>query len=133
MGMYLKGSFTLEAAGVMAVILFGIGTIIAEAGRIHDQVSGAMAVHEAAEKVRHEKNMDLGEAEAFFQRNKGLRLHMEDDRYSLREEGKWICAAGRAENWEKAIRIRRFRPETFLRKITLVEELGEQDEDQLYP
>ena len=52
---HLKGSFTVEAAGVMAVILFGIGTIITEAGRIHDQVSCAMTVHEAAEKVRHEK------------------------------------------------------------------------------
>lgn len=130
---YLKGSFTLEAAGVMAVILFGTGTIITEAGRIHDQVSEAMTVHEAAEKVCHEKNMDLGEAEAFFHRNRGLRLRMKDDRLSLREEGKWICAAGRAENWEKEIRIRRFRPETFLRKITLIEKLGEEDENRLYP
>ena len=85
---HLKGSFTVEAAGVMAVILFGIGTIITEAGRIHDQVSCAMTVHEAAEKARHEKTVDLEEIEAFFQKNKGLRLHMKDDRLSLREEGK---------------------------------------------
>lgn len=58
---------------------------------------------------------------------------MRPDRLSLREEGKWIRAAGRAENWEKEIRLRRFRPETFLRKITLIEKLGEEDEDQLYP
>ena len=69
---HLKGSFTVEAAGVMAVILFGIGTIITEAGRIHDQVSCAMTVHEAAEKARHEKTVDLEEIEAFFQKNKGL-------------------------------------------------------------
>lgn len=130
---HLKGSFTVEAAGVMAVILFGIGTVITEAGRIHDQVSGAMTVHEAAEKARHEKNMDLGEMEAFFQRNKGLRLRMKGDRLSLGKEGKWIRATGRAENWEKEVRLRRFRPETFLRKITLIEKLGEEDEDRLYP
>lgn len=130
---HLKGSFTVEAAGVMAVILFGIGTVITEAGRIHDQVSGAMTVHEAAEKARHEKNMDLGEMEAFFQRNKGLRLRMKGDRLSLGKEGKWIRAKGRAENWEKEVRLRRFRPETFLRKITLIEKLGEEDEDRLYP
>lgn len=98
---HLKGSFTVEAAGVMAVILFGIGTIITEAGRIHDQVSCAMTVHEAAEKARHEKTVDLEEIEAFFQKNKGLRLHMKDDRLSLREEGKWIRAAGRAEKLGK--------------------------------
>ena len=114
---HLKGSFTVEAAGVMAVILFGIGTIITEAGRIHDQVSCAMTVHEAAEKARHEKTVDLEEIEAFFQKNKGLRLHMKDDRLSLREEGKWIRAAGRAENWEKEIRLRRFRPETFCGRL----------------
>lgn len=130
---HLKGSFTVEAAGVMAVILFGIGTVITEAGRIHDLVSGAMTVHEAAEKARHEKNMDLGEMEAFFQRNKGLRLRMKGDRLSLGKEGKWIRATGRAENWEKEVRLRRFRPETFLRKITLIEKLGEEDEDRLYP
>ena len=67
---HLKGSFTVEAAGVMAVILFGIGTIITEAGRIHDHVSCAMTVHEAAEKARHEKTVDLEEIEAFFQKNK---------------------------------------------------------------
>lgn len=67
---HLKGSFTVEAAGVMAVILFGIGTIITEAGRIHDQVSCAMTVHEAAEKARHEKTVDLEEIEAFFRKTK---------------------------------------------------------------
>ena len=92
---HLKGSFTVEAAGVMAVILFGIGTIITEAGRIHDQVSCAMTVHEAAEKARHEKTVDLEEIEAFFQKNKGLRLHMKDDRLSLREEMDSCGRAGR--------------------------------------
>lgn len=90
---HLKGSFTVEAAGVMAVILFGIGTIITEAGRIHDQVSCAMTVHEAAEKARHEKTVDLEEIEAFFQKSKGLR-HTEDDRLSLREEWEGIRRQG---------------------------------------
>ena len=47
---YFKGSLTIEAAGVMAVLLFGLGTMIMEAGRIHDEVTGAMVIHEAVEK-----------------------------------------------------------------------------------
>ena len=92
----------------MAVILFGIGTIITEAGRIHDQVSCAMTVHEAAEKARHEKTVDLEEIEAFFQKNKGLRLHMKDDRLSLREEGKWIRAAGKRRSGSDAFARKHF-------------------------
>ena len=58
---YFKGSLTIEAAGVMAVLLFGLGTMIMEAGRIHDEVTGAMVIHEAVEKSRHEKELDLKE------------------------------------------------------------------------
>ena len=101
---YFKGSLTIEAAGVMAVLLFGLGTVIMEAGRIHDEVTGAMVIHEAVEKSRHEKELDLKEAASFFQ-----------------------------GNWEKEIQGQRFRPEAFLRKITLIEKLGDKNEDPLYP
>ena len=45
-----------------------------------------MTVHEAAEKARHEKTVDLEEIEAFFQKNKGLRLHI--DVYKRQEQTK---------------------------------------------
>ena len=83
---YFKGSLTIEAAGVMAVLLFGLGTVIMEAGRIHDEVTGAMVIHEAVEKSRHEKELDLKEAASFFQANRGARLRLRQG--SRRELGK---------------------------------------------
>ena len=49
------GSFTLEAAWIMAMVFVSISVILGQAGRIHDETAGAMVLHEAVEKGRHEK------------------------------------------------------------------------------
>lgn len=117
----------------MAVLLFGLGTVIMEAGRIHDEVTGAMVIHEAVEKSRHEKELDLKEAASFFQANRGARLRLSGYRVYLDENRKTVRGRAAAGNWEKEIQGQRFRPEAFLRKITLIEKLGHKNEDPLYP
>ena len=50
-----QGSITVEAACVMAVVLFSLAALIENAGRIHDETISAMVLHEAVEKCRHER------------------------------------------------------------------------------
>ena len=54
-----QGSITVEAACVMAVILFSLAALIGNAGRIHDETVSAMVLHEAVEKCCHEKNIEV--------------------------------------------------------------------------
>ena len=51
---YVKGSFTVEAACIMAAVLLSISMMIHQAARIRDETVGAMGLHEAVEKGRHE-------------------------------------------------------------------------------
>ena len=48
----LKGSLTVEAAWIMAMVLLSIAVMLQQACRIHDETKAAMGLHEALEKVR---------------------------------------------------------------------------------
>ena len=54
----LPGSFTLEAAGVMAMVFFSVSAVMGQAGKLHDETAGSMVLHEAVEKARHERDAD---------------------------------------------------------------------------
>ena len=41
----------------MAVVFFSLGAALGQAGRMHDRAAGAMVLHEAVEKARHEKDV----------------------------------------------------------------------------
>lgn len=51
---YLKASYTVEAAGVMAVLLFTVMILMNQAFHIRAETVGCFQVHEEVEKVRHE-------------------------------------------------------------------------------
>ncbi|MCD8169373.1 MAG: hypothetical protein LUE94_08700 [Clostridiales bacterium] len=56
---YVKGSFTVEAACIMAAVLLSISVMIHQAAHVRDEAVGAMGLHEAVEKGRHEKGAEL--------------------------------------------------------------------------
>ncbi len=115
-----QGSITVEAACFMAVVLLSLAALIGNAGRIHDETISAMVLHEAVEKCRHEKGISIRDAELFFNTHKGLRLRFTGSGISIQEKGDRRTGKTREESWEKQIEMRVFRPEAFLRKITLV-------------
>ena len=115
-----KGSLTVEAACVMAVVLLSLAVFIGKAGQVHDETVSAMVLHEAVEKCRHEKSLSTREAEAFFRENKGLLLQFTDFGLSIQEKGEKRTGKASGGKWEKQIEMKGFRPEQFMRKITLV-------------
>ena len=52
-----KGSLTVEASCVMAVVLFSLAALIGKAGQIHDETAAAIVLDEGVEKCRHEKSI----------------------------------------------------------------------------
>lgn len=124
----LRGSLTVEAAGVMAVVLLSLGTMLQAAGWLHDETKGAMILHEMTEKYRHEKELLAEEARQDLRDRGDFWMTFSDYGIELEEKGKRLEGRGRGGKWEKRISAEAFRPETFLRKITLIEGLGEKDE-----
>ena len=115
-----RGSFTVEAACVMSVVLLSLAVFIGKAGQVHDETAAAMVLHEAVEKCRHEKNLRSQEAELFFRENKGLMLQFVDLHLSIQEKGEKRIGKVSGGKWKKQIEVKEFRPEQFLRKITLI-------------
>ncbi len=50
-----KGSLTVEASCVMAVVLFSLAALIGKAGQIHDETAAAMVLHEGVENAAMKK------------------------------------------------------------------------------
>ena len=113
-----KGSLTVEASCVMAVVLFSLAALIGKAGQIHDETAAAMVLHEGVEKCRHEKNIQSEDAEAFFKRNAGLMLRYTDLTVSIQEKGAKKMGKVKGGDWEKQIEMKEFRPEEFMRMVT---------------
>ena len=86
-------------------------------GRYHNSGGVRSAGHEAVETARHEKGLTVQEVQTRFERT-GVRLE-------LQERGGIIDGQAAADRWEVRIQSTKFRPEEFLRRITLLEQLEE--------
>ncbi len=116
-GRTAPGSYTVEAAWVAAVVILSVATAIQAAYGLRGRTAGAMALHEAVETARHEKDLTVEEVRALFDKTGVL--------IELRERGGAIEGTARGKRWEVRIQGTKFRPEDFLRKITLLEQLEE--------
>lgn len=116
-GRRYSGSYTVEAAWVSAVVILAVVTTIQAAYGLRGRVVQAMVLHEAVETARHEKGLTAQEVQTRFERT-GVRLE-------LQERGGIIDGQAAADRWEVRIQSTKFRPEEFLRRITLLEQLEE--------
>lgn len=91
----LRGSFTVEAAGVMAVVLFCVMILLDQAFHVRAETVGEFRVHETVERERHLMEK-IGENE--------------------------ISASGNGERWSLEVTAPVFRPENALRMWCLLEE-----------
>lgn len=95
-GSGLTAAYTVEAAGVMAVVLFTIMILINQAFRIHAETTGYFALHEAVEQERHA--------------------------VENRDEAEIVRRAG-GSHWSLEITAPVYRPENSLRLWSLAEDL----------
>lgn len=91
----LRGSFTVETAGVMAVVLFGVMILLDQAFSVRAETVGEFRVHETVERERH------------------LIENIEENE---------ISASGSGERWSLEVTAPVFRPENALRMWCLMEE-----------
>ena len=92
---------------------------------MHDETSGAMILNEAVEKVRHERTLPAEETAGFFEGCMKLRMNFTSYELGLKEDGKRVTGRAAGGSWQREIQMKKFRPETFLRQVTLLEDLDE--------
>ena len=121
----LNGSYTVEAAFVMAVILFSLMISIQSAYRLRDEVAGGMALAESVQRLRHNETEPPGDAEKWAIHRAGTPFSWKEYQFELNLSGNFLtgkrikgtAAGGR---WKLELEQQVFDPENFLRKLTLI-------------
>ena len=103
---FYPASFTVEAALVLSVVFLAIAALIRHALCVHDMVSGSMILEEMVEKIRFRKDGD--EWENVYE-----------------AERRQASGTAKAGGWEGQIYMKRFQPETFLRQMEAMLEIGD--------
>ena len=126
----LVGSFTVEATFVCMVVFLSLATLLSQLYQQYDQITGRMILEEVLVKSRvvdasDDQNL-LDTYRAYGERLGNPRLWL--GAYRLEIEGNTESVAGkaRAGSWEQEIKIQRFQPGRFLRRIESLKEFGEE-------
>lgn len=123
----LKGSYTVEAAFVMSMVLWAMLCTIQAAFYLRDEVTGSMALQESVQRLRHNESEDPKEAENWALKRAGESFSWKKYRYELQLSGnaltgKKVKAEGAGGSWKLLIEQDIFDPENFLRMLTLLDQ-----------
>lgn len=124
MKMRLKGSYTVEAAFVMALVLWAIMVSVQASFKLRDETVGAMALQCAVQRLRHGEEEEPGGAAQAAGRMAGKPFSWSGCQFRLERKGNpitgyQVSGTGRGGRWQLEIKRKRFDPENFLRLLTL--------------
>lgn len=108
----LSGSYTVEAALVMSIVLFSIAALIQFAYLQCGQTVGIMRLQRMVELLRHQE--DESEAQ--------ITSGSESYKLQVKKYGNLIQGSVRGDGWGLEIESRIFAPEEFIRMLTLMPE-----------
>lgn len=120
----LKGSYTVEAAFVMAVVIWVLFVSIQAGYRLRDQVVGSMAFAEAAQRLRHNETEQQDEAINWAAKRAGQPFSWKQYDFLIKRSGNPITGESvkgsvGVGGWKMEFKQGVFDPEDFLRRLTL--------------
>lgn len=122
----LRASFTVEAAMVLGIVFLALAAVIKEAYILHDTVTGSMILEETMEKAAY--NCDIEKDETYLisygEKRGNPRLWLGTYEIGLNIEERKVNGRAAAGDWNMQMEIKRFRPETFLRRAEALKEMG---------
>ena len=122
----LRASFTVEAAIVMPIVFITIALLIRADIRLHDMAVGGLAANEVAEIYeKRTEEMDAEYVEEY--ENERLRGLFSEKGYRLKleEDGEGSCVTVSIGDAELKYTGNAYRPEKLMRKLTIIEEVAD--------
>ncbi len=121
----LRGSYTIEAAFVMATVLWALIISIQTAYCLRDEVVGAMALAESLQRLRHNETESPDDAAMWASRRAGSPFSWKKYEFQIKVRGnpvtgRKVNARGTAGAWDLELEQGVFDPENFLRMVTLI-------------
>lgn len=123
----LDGSYTVEAAIVMSIVLWAVVCSIQAAFRLRDETVGAMALAEAVQELSHGEECTAEEAGNTGSSRAGHSFSWTETAISLDKTGNFLtgrkaAGTGSGGKWRLELETGIFDPENFLRKLSLLEQ-----------
>lgn len=128
-GSELKGSLTVEAAYIMAIVIMSLAGLIKFSFKVHDEVSAGFVMNEGIEIAGHSKKPDLQDIAERGEKRLEYAVYLRDHRLSLEEDGGRLSAKFISEEYTKLMSDKGFEPEKLMRMITLIEKADDGNED----
>ncbi|SEU03013.1 hypothetical protein [Lacrimispora sphenoides] len=121
----LQGSYTVEAAFIMAIVLWALIVSVQAAYRLRDEVVGSMALGETVQRLRHNETEPSEEAALWAVRRAGNPFSWKKYDFQIKMAGNPVTgrrveAYGSAGAWKLEMEQGVFDPENFLRMLTLI-------------
>ncbi len=131
----LRGSYTIEASFVMALVLWALLFSVQSAYRLRDEVVGAMALAESAERLSHNEAEPPSEAVLWASNRAGTPFSWKEYQFQVYLSGnpitgKKVKASGKGGWWSLELERDVFDPENFLRMLALIHQ-EEEDENNI--
>lgn len=121
----LRASLTIEAAYIVGLILFCMALLIRFGFQIHDQAVGNAVLNEGLELAGHAEEADAGDLSARGSRRMSRALSGKGFQISISRDGEGFRGSAGGNRYQKHMTDRGFHPERFLRRITLIEAMGD--------
>lgn len=123
----LDGSYTVEAAIVMSIVLWAVVCSIQAAFRLRDETVGSMALAEAVQELSHGEEITAEEAGETGRSRAGYSFSWAETAISLDKKGNFLTGrqatgTGSGGKWRLELEVGIFDPENFLRKLSLLEQ-----------
>lgn len=121
----LHGSYTVEAAFIMAIVLWALIVSVQAAYRLRDEVVGSMALGETVQRLRHNETEPSDEAALWAARRAGNPFSWKKYDFQIKMAGNPVTgrrveANGSAGTWKLEMEQGVFDPENFLRMLTVI-------------
>ena len=127
-GKKYRASFTVEATVVLGIVFFCIASLIGQAYRVHDTVTGSMILEEALLRARGKdiEEIVVGEFEAYGETLGNPRLWLGEYEIELEISENRVSGTATAGDWSQMIEIEQFQPWQFLRRFDAIKEMSEE-------
>lgn len=126
----LAGGLTVEAAYVMATVLFSLAGLFKYSFRIHDEASAGFVMNEGLLIAGHSREPDLEAISEKGENRLKYSMYIKDIDLRLEGKGKKLKVEGFSDDYVKSMTDKGFEPEKIMRMITLIERVGiKKDED----
>lgn len=121
----MRASLTVEAAYIVGISLFCMAFLIRFGFQIHDRAVGNAVLNEGLELAGHAETADASDLSARGSRRMRRALSGKGFQISISGYGEGFQGSAGGNRYQKQMTDKGFHPEKFLRRITLIEGMGD--------